>query len=137
MESRHQILRAQTRKFDLSADVDLLAVARVLPRNVTGADISGVTGSAFSSALERKISQLTREALLVHDSYNNDHDLDHDHSSEEYVIKSYISGLSDDCITVQITSEDFDQAVQEMKPSLIDLSYYDALHRMYSDNPSC
>ena len=135
MESRHQILRAQTRKFDLSADVDLLAVARVLPRNVTGADISGVTGSAFSSALERKISQLTREALLVHDSYNNDHD--HDHSSEEYVIKSYISGLSDDCITVQITSEDFDQAVQEMKPSLIDLSYYDALHRMYSDNPSC
>lgn len=132
MESRHQILRAQTRKFDLSADVDLLAVARMLPLNVTGADISGVTGSAFSSALERKITQLTREALLVDDSYCNNND----HSSEEYVIKSYISGLSDDCITVQITSEDFDKAILEMKPSLVDLSYYDALHRMYSDNLS-
>jgi hypothetical protein len=37
---------------------------------------------------------------------------------------------------VQITSEDFDKAVLEMKPSLVDLSYYDALHRMYSDNLS-
>lgn len=107
-----------------------MAVARMLPRHVTGADISGVTGSAFSGALERKITQLTREALLVDDSYNDDH------NSEEYVIKSYINSLNDDCITVQITSEDFDKAVLEMKPSLVDLSYYDALHRMYSDNLS-
>jgi len=114
----------------LSADVDLLEVARLLPQNVTGADISGVTSSAFSGALERKISELTQEALFI-DSNNNNNSI-----SEEYLIKSYINGLSDDCITVQITHEDFNMAVLEMKPSLVDLSYYESLHRMYSDNLS-
>ena len=135
MESRLQILKAQTRKFALSPDVDLMEVAKALPRNVTGADISGVTGSAFSCALERKISQLTQEALLKAASDTATSDVGSNvRSSDEYVIKSYINNLSDDCIAVQISREDFAKAVLEMTPSLIDLNYYESLNRLYSDS---
>ncbi|KAJ1427347.1 peroxisome assembly factor 2-like protein, partial [Ochromonadaceae sp. CCMP2298] len=54
-ESRLQILCAQTRKFELAADVDLTAVAARLPLNITGADIGAVTSAAFSRALQRKL----------------------------------------------------------------------------------
>lgn len=60
--ARAQILAAQTRKFQLGATVDLLAVASALPVNVTGADIGAVSTAAYGRALERKLSQLRRDA---------------------------------------------------------------------------
>jgi ATP-dependent 26S proteasome regulatory subunit len=39
VSARVQILKAQTRKFSLGEDVDLVEVAKFLPDTVTGADL--------------------------------------------------------------------------------------------------
>ena len=47
--TRENILRAQTRKLDLDAGLDLAEVADILPDNLTGADISAAVSNAFTS----------------------------------------------------------------------------------------
>jgi SpoVK/Ycf46/Vps4 family AAA+-type ATPase len=65
VSARAQILAAQTRKFALAADVDLTAVARALPENVTGADIGAVTAAAHGTALQRKLGELRASAVAA------------------------------------------------------------------------
>jgi ATP-dependent 26S proteasome regulatory subunit len=60
--ARAQILAAQTRKFVLDSDVNLLTVAAALPADVTGADIGAVSSAAYGRALQRKMDQLRHDA---------------------------------------------------------------------------
>lgn len=55
-EAKRRILTALTRKFKLSADVNLDAVARACPPTATGADLYGVAAGALSSVLRRRVA---------------------------------------------------------------------------------
>jgi ATP-dependent 26S proteasome regulatory subunit len=67
--ARAQILAAQTRKFVLDSDVNLLTVAAELPANVTGADIGAVSSAAYGRALQRKMDQLRHDAGAAKQRY--------------------------------------------------------------------
>jgi SpoVK/Ycf46/Vps4 family AAA+-type ATPase len=67
--ARAQILAAQTRKFVLDSDVNLLTVAAALPANVTGADIGAVSSAAYGRALQRKMDQLRHDAGAAKQRY--------------------------------------------------------------------
>ena len=62
IESRKQILQAQTRKISLDRGVDLHEIARMMPNTATGADVGAVVSSAYSHARAVKLSCLKREA---------------------------------------------------------------------------
>lgn len=53
-----KILRAITRKFQLSANVDLAAVAKSCPAHLTGADLYSLCSDAMMAALRRQIDLL-------------------------------------------------------------------------------
>lgn len=56
--AKEKILRAITRKFQLSADVDLADIAKNCPANLTGADLYSLCSDAMLGALRREISIL-------------------------------------------------------------------------------
>ncbi|KAJ8891909.1 hypothetical protein PR048_004465 [Dryococelus australis] len=58
-DSSHlSILQALTRKFNLGSDVHLEQIAKMLPRNLTGADIYSVCSNAWLSAVGSRIKAL-------------------------------------------------------------------------------
>lgn len=64
-ESKEKILKAITRKFNLSPDVDLGALAMKCPAILTGADLYALSSDAMLSALRRQIDQLEAGIALV------------------------------------------------------------------------
>lgn len=56
--AKEKILRAITRKFQLSSDVDLTGIAKSCPPNLTGADIYSLCSDAMLGALRRQINIL-------------------------------------------------------------------------------
>lgn len=63
--AKEKILRAITRKFKLSADVDLAMIARECPANLTGADLYSLCSDAMLGALRRQISILETGTYFV------------------------------------------------------------------------
>ncbi len=63
-EAQASVLKALTRKFALSADVDLLHVARSLPRNFTGADAYALCTDAYLMAVKRVIGGQAENAQI-------------------------------------------------------------------------
>ncbi|XP_074026455.1 peroxisomal biogenesis factor 6 isoform X2 [Leptinotarsa decemlineata] len=57
-ESKLSVLKALTRKFSLSNDVNLIEVVKISPKNITGADFYGICSSAWSSAVRRLIKRI-------------------------------------------------------------------------------
>ncbi len=67
--AKENILLAITRKFNLSADVNLSVVARSCPANLTGADLYALCSDAMLTALQRQIDTLERgENALVREN---------------------------------------------------------------------
>lgn len=109
------MLQALTRKFNLTSDVDLSALAQRLPPQTTGADAYGLCADAWLLALRRRISELTACGRI---SASSSHDEAHD--------------LDD--VEVDVCMEDFGAALGNFAPSLTlqDLDKYDALQQQYA-----
>ena len=56
--AKEKILQALTRKFQLSSGVDLIAIAKSCPANLTGADLYSLCSDAMLTALRRQIDLL-------------------------------------------------------------------------------
>jgi len=54
-EEKVKIMQAQMRGLDLSSDIDLLEVAKLVPNNFTGADFSALTSEAYMIAVKERI----------------------------------------------------------------------------------
>ncbi len=146
--ARLQILRAQTRKFTLSPSVNLHAVAEALPLNVTGADIGGVTSTAYGVALKRKLARLRYQAmshLRQLDSAGSGSigsDEDPQHSSErtkepdDFAVQTYINQLDSEELMITVEQEDLLFAARNVQPSVVDLDYYESLGDVYDDTRS-
>lgn len=151
IKARIQILQAQTRKFTLADDVDLEEIAKILPNSVTGAEIGGVTSAAFSKAMEEKIKSLTElaiksiredevllnESSIINMNHQNEvkKDLFNDFPVESWKIRSYINNLADEMLIVRVKQRDLIDSAREMRPSNVDLKYYESLDQQYNDLP--
>ncbi len=144
--ARVQILRAQTRKFTLSPSVNLHAVAEALPLNVTGADIGGVTSTAYGVALKRKFAQLRNQATLhlrqldSESSLCSDNKLGHrpvpTKEPDDFAVQLYINQLDSKELTITVEQGDFLFAARNVQPSVVDLDYYESLGDVYDDTRS-
>ncbi|XP_050312239.1 nuclear valosin-containing protein-like isoform X3 [Anthonomus grandis grandis] len=106
-DSKVSVLKALTRKFNLSPDLDLKELVLTCPKNVTGADFYGICSCAWSTAAKRLIGDIQRDGLNA-DDYS--------------------------CKDIQVRTEDFLQAIRSVKPSISeeDLKYFDNLKRELS-----
>ncbi|XP_074026462.1 peroxisomal biogenesis factor 6 isoform X3 [Leptinotarsa decemlineata] len=101
-ESKLSVLKALTRKFSLSNDVNLIEVVKISPKNITGADFYGICSSAWSSAVRRLIKRI--ENGEIDSEYGQD---------------------------VIVNFQDFGEAMMNVKPSIKseDLLYFEKLKR--------
>ncbi|XP_050312238.1 peroxisome assembly factor 2 isoform X2 [Anthonomus grandis grandis] len=108
-DSKVSVLKALTRKFNLSPDLDLKELVLTCPKNVTGADFYGICSCAWSTAAKRLIGDIQRDGLNA-DDYS--------------------------CRDIQVRTEDFLQAIRSVKPSISedDLKYFDNLKRELSSS---
>ena len=145
VESKEAILSAASRNFALEDDVNLKEVAAALPTLMSGAGIAAICRAAYSTALERLISELgvqaTREAAVAaseSDGFVDDEisivvDLDDEDTCTN--ISSYLETLADEDIVVHVSATDFLQAATNAKPSISesDLREYEALEKAFDD----
>nr|XP_023024987.1 peroxisome biogenesis protein 6-like [Leptinotarsa decemlineata] len=106
-ESKLSVLKALTRKFSLSNDVNLIEVVKISPKNITGADFYGICSSAWSSAVRRLIKRI--ENGEIDSEYGQD---------------------------VIVNFQDFGEAMMNVKPSIKseDLLYFEKLKRELGSN---
>jgi peroxin-6 len=155
--SRAQILSAQTRKFKLADDADLLEIAGALPVTVTGADIGAVTSTAYSRALRRKLDELRDSAPQVQStscssasssSINNERPGDMNSTANvstrtsvstagraPWALAAFVNSLPAEELTVFVRKEDFLEAARTLKPSVSaeELVHYEGLGAAFSD----
>jgi SpoVK/Ycf46/Vps4 family AAA+-type ATPase len=138
--AREQILKAQTRKFHLSDDVDLLAVARAMPTMVTGADISSLTSSAYFGALQRTINALEEEAResLAGSSSSSSSPSSEPAGSDEvsaWAIANYMDSLPAERVAITVSQADFITAALSLRPSVSEkeLRHYEQIGKVYND----
>ena len=101
---RIKILIAQTRKFQLAEDVDFEQIEKLVPKNFTGADFSGLTNEAYMEAAQRSIQSLQKD-LEENDPDSTDYLNIPEHLKEKYQ-------------NVIISTEDFIKAANNVTPSL-------------------
>lgn len=107
------MLQALTRKFHVSADVDMPTVAQHVPLQCTGADMYGMCADAWMHALRRTIA-----ACVASGRASSSTDVDDD--------------LED--VDIEVTMADFMSSASNLVPSLTlkDLDKYDALQQEYA-----
>lgn len=122
-ESRLKILKAQTRKFTLSADVDLDAIEANTPKNFTGADFYALTSGSIIKATQRKIKEL--DALFEKEKSLGICKI----GFEEWSRK-----LTADQIKIEVTSSDLLESLADVKPSVSEkeLKKYEELKQKFS-----
>jgi peroxin-6 len=64
-DSQAAVLKALTRKFNLCEDVDLLKLAKMLPRNFTGADSYALCSGAWLIAVKRIIEEKSSQDVVT------------------------------------------------------------------------
>lgn len=130
--SRCSILKAQTRKFSLAEDVDFEdIVTRLLPENVTGADIGAISSSAYSHALTRKLRELDARIRATGDSHPVAIESEYDVTSRGI---DFLESLPEEELDVIVCHDDFVQASAQLVPSVVDLGYYEQLYMRYDSN---
>jgi len=142
IKARAQIIKAQTRKLNMAGDVDLWALAESLPDRVTGADIGAVTSAAFSTARERKLQELRREALEAADTRTSSvststsaGQVENREDEEAWVIAAYVNSLPQSELQVVVTQGDFVSAIKlvNLSVSAEELVHYEALASRFED----
>lgn len=145
------ILRAQTRKFKLSSDINWEDVLSTAPKPplLSGADLYGLASRAWMHAARRVITGNTSRGLegdvksekrvisKLLSSVNDVESLDKTYcsyftlKSSDAVTKSSNDEVDSNHSPVEVTSEDFEKAAKELKPSLTEqqLRDYEALRK--------
>ena len=118
----------------MSSSVDLHAVAEALPLNVTGADIGGVTSTAYGVALKRKLAQLRNQAMLHLGQLGSvDAAEVPTKDPDDFAVQAYINQLDAQELTISVEQEDLLFAARNVQPSVVDLDYYESLGDVYDD----
>lgn len=117
------ILTSQMRKLKLNDDIDQIAgkVARNLPPNLTGADISSIVSGALMHSIERLCHKVDAEVLQRGDRANATIDL---------VVDSW----TDEELTPVVTLEDMMDAALSIVPSVSaeEMVKYEKLRHQFS-----
>ncbi|KAF9393749.1 peroxisomal assembly protein [Mortierella sp. AD011] len=110
-EEQLRIIQALTRKFRLHPSLDLANVAEKCPFNYTGADFYALCTDAMLKAMSRTANGIENRYYL-------------DHLAQP------------DEILVQVTEEDFDQALAELIPSVSaqELEHYRQVQKMFNSD---
>ncbi|KAI1299511.1 peroxisomal assembly protein [Mortierella claussenii] len=129
-EEQLRIIQALTRKFRLHPSLDLANVAEKCPFNYTGADFYALCSDAMLKAMSRTADGIEKRVVAI----NND-----DSSTLPRPITSqyYLDHLAQpDEILVQVTEEDFDQALAELIPSVSaqELEHYRQVQKMFNSD---
>ncbi|KAF9107306.1 peroxisomal assembly protein [Mortierella sp. AM989] len=129
-EEQLRIIQALTRKFRLHPSLDLANVAEKCPFNYTGADFYALCTDAMLKAMSRTAEGIEKRVVTI----NND-----ETSTLPLPITSqyYLDHLvQPDEILVQVTEEDFDQALAELIPSVSaqELEHYRQVQKMFNSD---
>ncbi|KAF8979816.1 peroxisomal assembly protein [Entomortierella lignicola] len=129
-EEQLRIIQALTRKFRLHPSLDLANVAEKCPFNYTGADFYALCTDAMLKAMSRTADGIEKRVVAI----NSD-----DTSALPRPITSqyYLDHLAKpDEILVQVTEEDFDQALAELIPSVSaqELEHYRQVQKMFNSD---
>jgi EAL domain-containing protein (putative c-di-GMP-specific phosphodiesterase class I) len=119
------------------------------PDYLTGADIGSVTNQSFKIAFQRKLSELTKDFLEREKvqnpmpapsdqelslGSNNDHLLSlFQNPSYANRCQQYMNHLTKSQLVLEITQADLFQACQSLKPTMINLSHYEALQKKFEN----
>ncbi|KAF9944159.1 peroxisomal assembly protein, partial [Mortierella alpina] len=129
-EEQLRIIQALTRKFRLHPSLDLTNVAEKCPFNYTGADFYALCSDAMLKAMSRTADGIENRVVVI----NKD-----ETSTLPRPITSqyYLDHLAQpDEILVQVTEEDFDQALAELIPSVSaqELEHYKQVQKMFNSD---
>ncbi|KAG0340210.1 peroxisomal assembly protein [Podila humilis] len=129
-EEQLRIIQALTRKFRLHPSLDLANVAEKCPFNYTGADFYALCSDAMLKAMSRTADGIESRVATI----NKD-----DTSTLPRPITSqyYLDHLAQpDEILVQVTEQDFDQALAELIPSVSaqELDHYKQVQKMFNSD---
>ncbi|KAF9086780.1 peroxisomal assembly protein [Mortierella sp. AD031] len=129
-EEQLRIIQALTRKFRLHPDLDLANVAEKCPFNYTGADFYALCSDAMLKAMTRTADGIESRVVTINKDetstlprpITSQYYLDHLAQPEE--------------IVVQVTEEDFDQALAELIPSVSaqELEHYKQVQKMFNSD---
>ncbi|CAI5719485.1 unnamed protein product [Hyaloperonospora brassicae] len=121
-----KVLKAQTRKFLLTEDVDLDAVVEHCPTNFTGADFYALSSSALAAALKDRVKSLDRQLdeINAKDCY----------SSSPLTMRLLLNRLSPEELRVPVGQEHFMTALSHVVPSVspAEIRHYEKLKEEYS-----
>jgi SpoVK/Ycf46/Vps4 family AAA+-type ATPase len=128
--SKLSILKAQTKKFAFQDDFNLEEIALLLPKSVSGADISALCRSAYLIALDRTLVQFKEQAL--NHPVNSSSKLESSISEEEMneITALYMDSLPQNDLIVKVKYPDFTSAIENFIPSLseAELNEYKAMN---------
>ncbi|KAF9214951.1 peroxisomal assembly protein [Podila verticillata] len=129
-EEQLRIIQALTRKFRLHPSLDLANVAEKCPFNYTGADFYALCSDAMLKAMSRTADGIESRVVAI----NKD-----ETSTLPRPITSqyYLDHLAQpDEILVQVTEQDFDQALAELIPSVSaqELDHYKQVQKMFNSD---
>ncbi|KAK3815653.1 MAG: P-loop containing nucleoside triphosphate hydrolase protein [Linnemannia gamsii] len=129
-EEQLRIIQALTRKFRLHPSLDLANVAEKCPFNYTGADFYALCSDAMLKAMTRTADGIESRVVTINKDetstlprpITSQYYLDHLAQPEE--------------IVVQVTEEDFDQALAELIPSVSaqELEHYKQVQKMFNSD---
>jgi len=122
------ILKALTRKFVLSSNVNFAMVAESCPFNYTGADFYALCADALLNAMSRTAENLDRKIDILNREECYPYTLTAQYYLAEVATKAEIE--------VVVTQEDFEQALKNLVPSVseTEMEHYARIRQRFSEN---
>lgn len=146
-EAQLKIIEALTRKFKLHPDLNLRDIAELCPFNYTGADFYALCSDAMLKAMSRTAQQVEdqigeRDSITSSSTLNmisaklNEHPGDNSHPyplTPQYYLAEMVHPRD---IRVQVSKEDFLQALQNLVPSVshAEMEHYARVQKRFSQN---
>ncbi|KAG9061582.1 peroxisomal assembly protein [Linnemannia hyalina] len=129
-EEQLRIIQALTRKFRLHPSLDLANVAEKCPFNYTGADFYALCSDAMLKAMTRTADGIESRVVTINKDETST--LPRPITSQYYL--DHLAQPED--IVVQVTEEDFDQALAELIPSVSaqELEHYKQVQKMFNSD---
>jgi len=133
-KSQLQVLKALTRKFALSPDVDLDAVAALCPDTYTGADLYALCADAWMRSAKRLLSE-EEEARKQQQQQQQQQEQQGQHQATLPAPDAPVRGKPDPPKEVVVTQADFVGAQKGVVPSVTaqSLAEYQSLRAKYSE----
>lgn len=134
IHARYSILKAQTRKYSLSKDVNLMEVAETLSDCVTGADISALTSRAYASAMKSKMNSLAMEALGISDLQILGNDSSR--MKELFAVAAHVDQIPSRDLNIEVSQQDLMNEARQLVATVTyeELVRYESLGRQFDDS---